>query len=161
MEKVRKGRSLDEDDVKLLKEYQIPQWYIDSCMKIRYLFPKAHAAAYVMMGFRIAYFKVHYPEAFYAAFFSIRSADFAGEQVMEGAEQLKSTIKDLKAKGNEMTAKEKGLHATMEVAYEAMLRKVHFLPVDLYRSDATRFLITPEGLLMPLTTVQGLGEAAA
>ena len=161
MEKVRKGRSLDEDDIKLLKEYQVPQWYIDSCLKIRYLFPKAHAAAYVMMGFRIAYFKVHYPEAFYAAFFSIRSTDFDAEKVMDGPDQLKSIIRELKAKGNEMTAKEKGLHATLEVAYEAMLRGINFLPVDLYRSDATRFLITPHGLLMPLTTIQGLGEAAA
>ncbi|HEY8392491.1 MAG TPA: PolC-type DNA polymerase III [Capillibacterium sp.] len=161
MEKVRKGRGLNEDDIKLLKEYKVPQWYIDSCLKIRYLFPKAHAVAYVMMGFRIAYFKVHYPEAFYATFFSIRSTDFPVEPVLAGPAQCKKTMKELKAKGNEMTAKEKGVYATLEVAYEALLRGIRFLPVDLYRSDATRFLLTPQGLLMPLTTIQGLGEAAA
>ena len=161
MEKVRKGRSLDEEDIELMKEYEVPQWYIDSCLKIRYLFPKAHAVAYVMMGFRIAYFKVYHPEAFYAAFFTIRSTDFDAEMVLGGLEQLKEKMKELKAKGNEMTAKEKGLYATMEVAHEAMLRGIRFLPVDLYRSDAARFLITPHGLLMPLTTIQGLGEAAA
>lgn len=161
MEKVRKGRSLDEDDIKLMKEFDVPQWYIDSCLKIRYLFPKAHAVAYVMMGFRIAYFKVHHPEAFYAAFFTIRSTDFDGELVLAGPEQVKKTMKELKAKGNEMTAKEKGLYATLEVVHEAMLRGIRFLPVDLYLSDAARFLITPHGLLMPLTTIQGLGEAAA
>jgi DNA polymerase-3 subunit alpha (Gram-positive type) len=130
-------------------------------LKIRYLFPKAHAVAYVMMGFRIAYFKVFYPEAFYAAFFSIRSTDFDAESVLAGPEQLKASMKALKAKGNEMSAKEKGLYATLEVAYEATLRGIRFLPVDLYHSDATRFLITPHGLLLPLTTIQGLGEAAA
>lgn len=161
MEKVRKGRGLNEDDIKLLKEYKVPQWYIDSCLKIRYLFPKAHAVAYVMMGFRIAYFKVYYPEAFYAAFFSIRSTDFDAESVLAGPEQCKKTMKELKAKGNEMTAKEKGLYTTLEVAYEALLRGIRFLPVDLYHSDATRFLIKPHGLLLPLTTIQGLGEAAA
>lgn len=161
MEKVRKGRGLDAEDIQLMKEYDVPQWYIDSCLKIRYLFPKAHAVAYVMMGFRIAYFKVHYPEAFYATFFTIRSNDFDAELVLGGPEQLKAKMKELKAKGNEMTAKEKGLYATLEVAHEAMLRGIRFLPVDLYRSDATRFLITHRGLLMPLTTIQGLGEAAA
>jgi DNA polymerase-3 subunit alpha (Gram-positive type) len=161
MEKVRKGRGLNGDDIQLLKEYNVPQWYIDSCLKIRYLFPKAHAVAYVMMGFRIAYFKVFYPEAFYAAFFSIRSTDFDAESVLAGPEQLKASMKALKAKGNEMSAKEKGLYATLEVAYEATLRGIRFLPVDLYHSDATRFLITPHGLLLPLTTIQGLGEAAA
>ncbi|NLM37164.1 MAG: PolC-type DNA polymerase III, partial [Firmicutes bacterium] len=161
MEKVRKGRGLEAEDIRLMKEYEVPQWYIDSCLKIRYLFPKAHAVAYVMMGFRIAYFKVHYPEAFYATFFTIRSNDFGAELVLGGLEHLKTKMKELKAKGNEMTAKEKGLYASMEVAHEAMLRGIRFLPVDLYRSDATRFLITPRGLLMPLTAVPGLGEAAA
>lgn len=161
MEKVRKGRGLDADDIQLMKEHGVPQWYIDSCLKIRYLFPKAHAVAYVMMGFRIAYFKVHYPEAFYAAFFTIRCSDFDAEMALGGPEHVKEKMKELKAKGNEMTAKEKGLYATMEVAHEAMLRGIRFLPVDLYRSDAARFLITPHGLLLPLTTIQGLGEAAA
>ncbi len=161
MEKVRKGRGLEEEDVRLLKENHIPEWYIDSCLKIKYLFPKAHAAAYVMMGFRIAYFKVYYPEAFYAAYFSVRANDFNADLVLQGQEFVKKYLKELQSKGNEITAKEKSLYAILEVVLEAMLRGIKFLPVDLYHSDATRFLITPAGLLMPLISIQGLGEAAA
>ena len=161
MEKVRKGRNLETEDIKLLKEYEIPAWYIDSCLKIKYLFPKAHAAAYVMMGFRIAYYKVYYPEAFYAAYFSVRANEFNAELVLPGVEYIKNYLKELEARGNGLTAKEKSLYAILEVAHEAMLRKVKFLPVDLYRSDATRFLITPDGLLLPLVSIPGLGETAA
>ena len=161
MEKVRKGRNLDAEDIQLLQEYEIPDWYIDSCLKIKYLFPKAHAAAYVMMGFRIAYYKVYYPEAFYAAYFSTRANEFNAELVLQGEEYIKNYLKELDAKGNGLTAKEKSLYAILEVAREAMLRKIKFLPVDLYQSDATRFLITPDGLLMPLVSIPGLGETAA
>ncbi len=161
MEKVRKGRNLDEADIQLLREHQVPEWYIDSCLKIKYLFPKAHAAAYVMMGFRIAYYKVYYPEAFYAAYFSIRADEFNAELVLQGVDYVRKYLKELEAKGNGLTAKEKNLYTILEVAHEAMLRKIRFLPVDLYRSDATKFLITPNGLLMPLVAIPGLGETAA
>ncbi len=161
MEKVRKGRGLADEDVKLLKEYQVPQWYINSCLKIKYLFPKAHAAAYVMMGFRIAYFKVHYPEAFYAAFFTVRANDLDANLIIKGENFIRKYMSEIRAKGNEATAKEKTLSTVLEVVLEAMLRKIQFLPVDLYQSDATRFTITPDGLRMPLVSLQGLGENAA
>lgn len=161
MEKVRKGRNLDAEDIQILKEKHIPQWYIDSCLKIKYLFPKAHAAAYVMMGFRIAYYKIYYPEAFYASYFTVRADEFNAELVIQGEEFIKNYLKELDAKGNELTAREKSLYAILEVVFEAMLRKIKFLPIDLYQSDATKFLITTVGLLMPLVSIPGLGEAAA
>lgn len=161
MEKVRKGRGLDEEDIRELKAHDIPQWYIDSCLKIKYLFPKAHAAAYVMMAFRIAYFKVHMPEAFYATYFTVRADEFDADLVIKGEEYIRNYLREIQAKGNESSAKEKNVCTILEIVLEAMLRGVKFLPVDLYQSDAQKFLITENGLRPPLASLQGLGVNAA
>lgn len=161
MEKVRKGRGLDEEDIKELQAHDIPQWYIDSCLKIKYLFPKAHAAAYVMMAFRIAYFKVHMPEAFYATYFTVRAYEFDADLVLKGEEYIRNYLREIQAKGNEASAREKNICTILEIVLEAMLRGIRFLPVDLYQSDAQKFLITENGLRPPLASLQGLGVSAA
>jgi len=161
MEKVRKGRGLDEEDIKALKEQETPQWYIDSCLRIKYLFPKAHAAAYVMMAFRIAYFKVHHPAAFYATYFTVRADEFDADLVIKGEEFVKGYLREIQGKGNEASAKEKNVGTILEIVLEAMLRGMKFLPVDLYQSDAQKFLITEDGLRPPLAALQGLGVNAA
>ncbi|HEX7713631.1 MAG TPA: PolC-type DNA polymerase III, partial [Bacillota bacterium] len=161
MEKVRKGKGLDEDDIKLMKEHDVPDWYIDSCQKIKYMFPKAHAAAYVISAFRIAYFKVHYPEAFYATYFSVRADEFDADIVVQGEKPVRETRDAIRHKGNEATQKEKNLETILDMVLEAILRGIKFLRVDIYKSDPRRFLITPEGLLPPLASLQGLGENAA
>ncbi|NLY89803.1 MAG: PolC-type DNA polymerase III [Firmicutes bacterium] len=161
MERVRKGKGLSDEEVKTLKEYGVPDWYIDSCRKIQYMFPKAHAVAYVMMAFRIAYFKLYHPEAFYASYFTVRANDFDAGLMLTSPGESYEQLQELKRKGNEASAREKNLYTILEVVREAMLRGIRFLPVDLYLSDPTRFLITPEGLRVPLVSLPGLGENAA
>ncbi|TCL69410.1 DNA polymerase-3 subunit alpha (Gram-positive type) [Hydrogenispora ethanolica] len=161
MEKVRKGKGLEPDDIKLMKEHQVPDWYIDSCLKIKYMFPKAHAVAYVMMAFRIAYFKVKYPEAYYATYFSVRADEFDADIVVHGETAVRSALEDIRAKGNDATQKEKNLETILEMVLEAILRGIKFLRVDIYRSHPHKFQITPEGLLPPLAALQGLGDNAA
>ena len=136
-------------------------WYIDSLAKIGYLFPKAHAVAYVMMAFRIAWFKVHYPLAFYAAFFTIRAKAFDAEFCCAGLEAVKRKLKEI-WNNKDATAVEQDMATTLEVCYEFYRRGFHFKTIDICRSDASRFLIEGEdGLLPPFTSVHGLGEAAA
>jgi len=161
MERVRKGKGLTPEQEQLMRSHNVPEWYIESCKKISYMFPKAHAAAYVMMALRIAYFKVHYPLAFYAAYFTVRAADFDADLVLAGPRRCRQEIERLEAKGNEATAKEKGIVTVLEVVLEAMARGVRFLPVDLYKSDAVRFLIEGDALRCPLESLQGVGQAAA
>ncbi|MFS8664840.1 MAG: PolC-type DNA polymerase III, partial [Limnochordales bacterium] len=161
MEQVRKGKGLKPEDEELMRAHGLPQWYIDSCQKISYMFPKAHAAAYVMMAFRIAYFKVHYPEAFYAAYFSVRAEEFDAHLVAQGREAIRRAIDAVERKGNEATAREKSLVTLMEIVLEAMARGIRFRRVDVYESDPKRFQITPQGLLPPLMALQGVGAAAA
>jgi DNA polymerase-3 subunit alpha (Gram-positive type) len=138
----------------------VPQWYIDSLAKIGYLFPKAHAVAYVMMAFRIAWFKVHHPLAFYAAFFTVRAKAFDAQECCAGEEAVKRRIREIE-NNKDATAVEQDLMTTLEVCYEFYRRGFHFDTIDIYRSDATRFLVTENGLLPPFTSVHGLGEAAA
>jgi DNA polymerase-3 subunit alpha (Gram-positive type) len=161
MEQVRRGRGLTPEDISIMREHGIPNWYIDSCQKIKYMFPKAHAAAYVLMAFRIAYFKVHHPTAFYATYFSVRADEFDAETVVQGETVLRAAMEEVRHKGNEATQREKNLEVILEVALEAMLRGIIFLHVDIYKSDPAKFLITPEGLLPPLASLQGLGVNAA
>lgn len=161
MESVRKGKGLSPEYEALMREKNVPDWYIDSCKKIKYMFPKAHAAAYVMMAFRIAWFKVYYPEAFYATYFSVRADAFDANIISRGRNAVKAAIEDIEGKGNMATNKEKDLLTILEVANEMYARGIKCLPVDLYKSDATRFLITKDGILPPFTSLQGLGEAAA
>ena len=151
--------------VEAMHDHSVPEWYIESLSKIGYLFPKAHAVAYVMMAFRIAWFKVHRPLAFYATYFTVRAKAFDAQECCfpnaeEGAERTKRRIHEIE-NNKDATAVEQDLMTTLEVCYEFYLRGFHFENIDIFRSDATRFLITENGLLPPLTSVRGLGEAAA
>ncbi len=162
MEKVRKGKGLDENDIADMKANNVPDWYIDSCQKIKYMFPKAHAAAYVMMAFRIAYFKVNYPLAYYASYFSIRACDdFDYVSMCLGEETAKKAIHDINEKGMEATTKEKNKLTVLEIVIEFYARGFHFLPIDLYKSDAKRFIIEGNALIPPFNSLQGLGDTAA
>ena len=164
MEAVRKGKvkkgGFQEGWVEAMEEHGVPEWYIESLAKIGYLFPKAHAVAYVMMAFRIAWFKVHEPLAFYATFFSIRAKAFDAEFCCAGKEAVERKIHEIE-NNKDATAVEQNLMVTLEVCYEFYLRGFHFDTIDIYHSDATRFTITEGGLLPPLISVHGLGEAAA
>lgn len=164
MENVRKGKGLKPDMLDVMKKNQIPQWYIDSCNKIKYMFPKAHAVAYVMMAFRIAYFKVNYPVAFYATYFSTKGKDcFDASVVLKGREYVLNTMNEISSKQQmDRTPKEEGLYVVLEVVLEAMARGIKFYPVELYESDSCRFKPkNGDGLLCPLSSVGGLGEVVA
>ena len=162
MEAVRKGRGLPEGAEEEMRTAGVPDWYIGSCKKIQYLFPKAHAVAYVMMAFRIAWFKVHHPLAFYAAYFYRRSQKDGFDAVMmtHGIDTVKSNIKRIQ-NNPDATAKEMDLLTTLEVCYEFYLRGFDFVDIDLYESDATKFLIQNGKLRPPFVSVSGLGETAA
>lgn len=161
MENVRKGKGLTEEHVEEMKAQNVPQWYIESCQKIKYMFPKAHAAAYVMMSFRVAYYKVHHKEAFYATFFTTKADDFDSDIICQGKEVVLEKWKELNALGNNMTAKEKNQMIVFEVAYEMYQRGVELHKVDVYNSSATKFKLVDNKLLPPLITIQGLGETVA
>ncbi len=161
MERVRKGKGLTEEDEKLMKQQKVPDWYIESCKKIKYMFPKAHAVAYVMMSFRLAYFKVHYPLAFYAAYFTMKSSDFDADLIVKGKKAVKNKIEELENNFNMLSQKDKDLLTVLEVAYEMYCRGFGFLPVDFYKSDANKFMIIGNNLLPPLIGLQGVGENAA
>jgi len=161
MEHVRKGKGLTTEEENIMKNNNIPGWYIDSCRKIKYMFPKAHAAAYVTMAFRIAYFKVHYPAAFYTTYFSTKADDFDAQLACNGRQKVERTIRKLKEKGNDMTAKESGTLTVLKIVLEAMLREIKFMSVDIYKSDASKFKKNDNKLLPPLISLQGLGKSAA
>lgn len=163
MEAVRKGRGLPEGAQEEMQDLGVPGWYIESCQKIKYLFPKAHAVAYVMMAFRIAWFKVHRPLAFYAAYFSIRAKAFDATVMCQGKELLLRKRAEIRAKEKDATSVEEDMLVTMEVCYEFYLRGFQFESVDLYRSDATKFIMDEEKgtLLPPFDSIPGLGETAA
>lgn len=162
MESVRKGRGLPDGAEEEMVAAGVPDWYIGSCKKCKYLFPKAHAVAYVMMAFRIAWYKVHYPLAFYAAYFYRRSQKGGFDAVLmtRDIETVKANIQAIEANEN-ATDKDEDLLTTLEVAYEYFLRGFTFLPIDLYRSHATKFLIQDGKLLPPFVSISGLGESAA
>ncbi|WIV10897.1 PolC-type DNA polymerase III [Proteiniborus sp. MB09-C3] len=161
MERVRKGKGLSEEDEEYMRENKIPEWYIQSCNTIKYMFPKAHAVAYVMMSFRIAYFKVHYPSAFYATYFTSKAIDFDAELALKGKEVVKNKIQELENMGNNKTAKEKNLLTVLEVVLEMYSRGLEFERVDLYKSDSDKFIIGEKGLIPPLKSLEGVGENAA
>ena len=146
--------------IRAMEEHGVPEWYIESLAKIGYLFPKAHAVAYVMMEFSLAWFKVHEPLAFYATFFSIRAKAFDAAECCKDADALRRRIREIE-NNKDATAVEQDLMTTLEVCYEFCLRGFHFEPIDIYRSDATKFVVTENGLLPPFTSVRGLGETAA
>ena len=163
MESVRKGRGLPEGSEEKMAKLGVPAWYVDSCKKIKYLFPKAHAVAYVMMAFRIAWFKVHEPMAFYSAYFYRRSQKdgFDAESMTRGVDVVRAKIREIK-NNQATTAKEEDILTTLEACYEFYKRGFEFAPIDLYESDAVKFSITPDGRLRPpFVAIGGLGETAA
>ncbi len=160
MEAVRKGKGLKPEDEEAMRAANVPEWYLDSCKKIKYMFPKAHAVAYVMSAFRIAYFKVHYPEAFYMSYFSVRADDFDASIMANGIERVREEIRAINAKKKEGTAtpKEENLIPILEICVEMYARGIDFVPVDLYKSHATDFLRTDSGILPPLNALPGLSD---
>ena len=166
METVRKGKALKDKEkwaeyVALMKEHDVPDWYIKSCEKIKYMFPKAHAAAYVTNAFRIAWFKVHEPKAYYTAYFTIRADEFDSEVMCYGKEKVKNKMKEIDLAGNAATTKDKNMYAILELVLEMYERGIKFLPIDLYKSHATKFQIEKDGIRPPLNSVPGLGTVAA
>ena len=161
MESVRKGKGLKDEWIEEMKAHDVPDWYIWSCQKIKYMFPKAHAAAYVMMAWRIAYCKVYYPLAYYAAFFSIRATAFNYELMCQGKEKLNYFIKDYEKRKDTLTKKEQDTVKDMRIVQEMYARGFTFLPLDVYTAKARYFQII-DGMLMPaLNTIEGLGDKAA
>lgn len=166
METVRKGKAL-KDPVKweeyktLMKEHNVPEWYIKSCEKIKYMFPKAHAAAYVTNAFRIAWFKVHQPLAYYAAYFSIRADEFDSDCMIFGKEKVKNKMKEIDLQGNNATVKDKNMYSILELVLEMYERGYEFLPMDLYKSHASKFLVEEGKIRPPLNSIPGLGTVAA
>ena len=162
MEFVRKGRGLSEEWIAEMKEHGVPQWYIDSCLKIKYMFPKAHAAAYVLMALRVAYFKVHHPLYYYAAYFSVRASDFDLVAMTQGKNSVKAAIKEINDKGYDQTAKDRSLLTVLELANEMIERGFNFEMVNIDESHATDFLVKDEKtLLAPFRAVPSLGSSVA
>ena len=161
MESVRKGKGLKPEWEEEMKKHDVPEWYIWSCKKIKYMFPKAHAAAYVMMAWRIAYCKVYYPLAYYAAYFSIRADDFNYELMCQGEERLKMHMRDYKKRSDTLSKKEQDTYKDMRSVQEFYARGFEFLPIELEKAQASRFQVI-DGKLMPsLSTIDGMGDKAA
>ncbi|MDN7241246.1 PolC-type DNA polymerase III [Planococcus sp. N028] len=161
MESVRKGKGLTPEMEEAMKKEGVPNWYIESCKKIKYMFPKAHAAAYVLMAVRIAYFKVHFPILYYAAYFTVRAEDFDVNAMAKGSHSIKAKIDEINAKGLEASTKEKNLLTVMELALEMVERGYTFQKVDLYKSSADQFIIDGKTLIPPFNAIPGLGTNAA
>ena len=161
MESVRKGKGLKEEWKTEMRAHDVPEWYIDSCLKIKYMFPKAHAAAYVMMAWRIAYCKVYYPLAYYAAYFSIRATGFNYEIMCQGKERLEYFYKDYTRRKDSLSKKEQDTYRDMKIVQEMYARGFDFTPIDVYRAKPDRFQVI-DGKLMPaLNTIDGMGDNAA
>ena len=166
MEFVRKGRAAKEGmppeyEQAIRAQSSIPDWYLDSCKKIKYMFPKAHAAAYVMMAFRIAWFKIHYPVEFYIAYFTVRADLFDAALMTHGVETVRNEMRKLNMKSEKMSANEKSLYTILEICLEMYERGITFLPVDLYKSHARKFQKVGDAILPPLNAFAGVGDAAA
>lgn len=166
MELVRKGQALKNpakwsEYEALMRSHEVPEWYIDSCRKIKYMFPKAHAAAYVMMAFRIAWFKVHIPQAYYATYFSIRAKAFDSEFMIFGKEKVKERMKEIEIMGYDAAPKDKDMYDDLEIVLEMYERGFRFLPIDLYKSHATKFQVEEDGIRPSINSISGMGNVAA
>jgi len=161
MEDVRKGKGLKPEYEEEMKAHDVPQWYIESCKKIKYMFPKAHAAAYVLTAVRIGWFKVYHPLAFYATYFTVRADEFDAATMACGKELVQRRIAELEKQGNAISAKDKNVLTILEVVNEMYARGIKFLPIDIYESDATKFKIQDGSIRPPLNSLPGLGANAA
>lgn len=164
MEDTRKGKApktFTEERMQMLRDHDVPQWYIDSCLKIKYMFPKAHAAAYVTAAIKLGWFKLYRPLEYYATYFSVRGGDFDAELAVAGIDAVRGKIRELAAKGKECTKKEGDLREILLIVNEAMSRGIQFLQVDLRRSHAVDYLIEDGKLRIPFAAIGGIGEKAA
>ena len=159
-EHVRKGKGLKPDEEAQMRQYKVPEWYIESCKKIKYMFPKGHAVAYVTMAVRIAWFKVYYPLHYYATFFSVRAKDFDAELSLLGEGAVKAKIEEVAAQGNEASPKDQNLANTLELVYEMFKRGYSFAPLDIYKSHGTKFIVEGNQLIPPFSSVNGIGDNA-
>ena len=161
MEKVRKGKGISDEYQAEMRAAGVPEWYIESGLKIKYMFPRAHAAAYVLMALRIAYFKVYFPTLYYAAYFSVRASNFDIVAMSRGLNTTKARIQEIRKMGNEASAKDKDLMTVLELANEALERGIKFSMVDLYKSDSEQWLLDGDTLIAPFNAVPGLGDNVA
>lgn len=161
MEKVRKGKGVTDEEAALMLEHGTPQWYVDSCRKIKYMFPRAHAVAYVTMAYRIAWFKVYYPQAFYAAHLTTKIADFNWDVIRKGKHAVLTRMDELLAKGKSATTKEEGEILVLEICYEMMARGYEFMPPSFESSEAVRFTVKDGKVVVPVNAMPGVGENCA
>ncbi len=162
---VRKGNAakgmLTDEMIDEMRAHDVPQWYVDSCMKIKYMFPKAHAAAYMISALRMAWYKVYKPVEYYAAYFTVRGEDMDASLAMEPADQIKAKLREIEAKGKSATAKENGTYTTFQIVNEMKCRGIEFLPVDFYQSTAKTYIVEDGKIRLPFAAVGGVGENAA
>jgi DNA polymerase-3 subunit alpha (Gram-positive type) len=162
MENVRKkDKNLTPEMEAVMREKNIPEWYIDSCKKIKYMFPKAHAAAYVIAALRLAWYKVYKPLEYYAAYLTVRGGDIDAVAMAAGQQAVKACLAEITAKGKEATQKEEDKLTIMQIVNEAMARGIEFLPVNLYKSSANKYIIEDGRLRLPFSALGGVGGSAA
>ncbi len=164
MEITRKGKApvlLTDEHKAAMREHDVPEWYINSCLKIKYMFPKAHAAAYMISALRLGWYKVHRPVEYYAAYFSVRGEDFDGAVVMKGRDAVKRKMSEIAMKGKEASKKEEDAYTTFQIVNEMLARGIQILPVDIYKSHAKKYLVENGKIRLPFMSLSGVGEAAA
>jgi DNA polymerase-3 subunit alpha (Gram-positive type) len=162
METVRKkNKYLTPEMIDIMKSHNVPAWYIESCDKIQYMFPKAHAAAYIIASLRLAWFKIYYPLEYYCAYLTVRGDDVDAEAMIKGKKDVKALLQNIKLKGKEASSAEKSKETIMMIVYEAMVRGIEFLPIDIYKSTASSYEPEDGKIRMPFSALAGVGEAAA